>query len=167
MENYSLKTIDDSVQILFDVLGKPEWFTWNDEKINFNFDPRYRVEMSLKGMGGSAGFSKLPDGSSLLHGGMPLYIMEQKTLENFDFLTMLCLDLIKHFLPVYEEAASHGDEEWTKKVTKLVGNIGLFLDMLLTERPGMVSEMYTRLIQENLHDLGFPKYKKLPKRSKR
>jgi hypothetical protein len=85
--------------------------------------------------------------------------MDSSTLSNFDFLTMVCIDLIKHYLPVYENAAESGEKEWAKKVTQLVMNIGLFLDMLITERPGMVSAKYTRHIQQNLRDLGFPKYK--------
>jgi hypothetical protein len=127
------------------VLGSPSWARWDtdEEELILEIDDFFYIEIGLDGRGGSAGWSRLEDGSQLTcHPGFPYYDMSPEMHEDLSFVIQVCLDLTYHMAEQRVRAINADTTRLIPVFEGLLSRLIVFIGVALTETPELIREPY-------------------------
>lgn len=147
--------METSINILVnEIWESPDWAVRHEDQLEISPHPRIRINIALTGLGGSAAFLKLQDGSSLQFGGAPMYNMEESMHKDLTFVAQLVIDLFYLLEDVRSDKNAVGDKELSRAIANAVVPLMLFLQMAMEQRPELIQKKWWKHSMEALTNAG-------------
>jgi hypothetical protein len=149
--------IEKSISIIVnEIWQSPDWVEWYEDELILNLQDGLRMEIGLKGLGGSAAYARDPKGTTILFRGAPMYDMSEGLHKDMTFVAQVALDIFYLLEEIRRDRKVNGDDRYSKSIVAAVGPLILFLKMMLEKRPELIQQKWWRMVIDALETAGAP-----------
>lgn len=157
MEPIEFGNIEKSISILVnEIWQSPDWVVWHEDELNLNIQDGLRVEIGLKGLGGSAAYARDPKGTTILFRGAPMYDMSESLHKDLSFVAQVAVDLFYLLEEIRRSDHVNGDGRYSRSIVTVVGPLIMFLKMTLEQRPELIKQDWYGPVLDALKNSGAP-----------
>ncbi len=157
MDQIEFGDIEKSTSIIVnEIWQSPDWVEWYEDELILNVQEGLRVEIGLKGLGGSAAYARDPKGTTILFRGAPMYDMSEALHKDMTFVAQVAVDIFYLLEEIRRDRNVNGDDRYSKSIVAAVGPLILFLKMMLENRPELIQQKWWRIVIDALETAGAP-----------
>ena len=157
MEPIEFGNMEKSISILVnEIWQSPDWVDWYEDELQLNIQDGLRVEIGLKGLGGSAAYARDPKGTTFLFRGAPMYDMSESLHKDLTFVAQVAVDLFYLLEEIRRSSHVNKDERYSKSIIGVVGPLIMFLKITLEQRPELIQKDWYGPVLDALKNAGAP-----------
>lgn len=157
MESIEFGNIEKSISILVnEIWQSPDWADWYEDQLNLNLQDGLRVEIGLKGLGGSAAYAQDPKGSTVLFRGAPMYDMSEELHKDMTFVAQVAVDVFYLLEGIRRNNNVNADERYSKSIMSVLGPLIMFLKISVEQRPDLIQKDWYGPVLDALKNAGAP-----------
>ncbi len=157
MDQIEFGDIEKSISIIVnEIWQSPDWVEWYEDELILNLQDGLRIEIGLKGLGGSAAYARDPKGTTILFDGAPMYDMSEGLHKDMTFVAQVAVDIFYLLEEIRRDRNVNGDDRYSKSIVAAVGPLILFLKMMLEKRPELIQQRWWRMVIDALEAAGAP-----------
>jgi hypothetical protein len=149
--------IEKSINILVnEIWQSPDWVDWYEDELDLNLQDGLRVEIGLKGLGGSAAYAKDPKGTTILFRGAPMYDMSEGLHKDMTFVAQVCIDLFYLLEEIRRSPHVNDHDRYSKAILGALGPVIMFLKLTVEQRPDLIQQKWWGPVLDVLKNAGAP-----------
>ncbi len=157
MDQIEFGDIEKSISILVnEIWQSPDWVDWYEDELDLNLQDGLRVEIGLKGLGGSAAYVRDPKGTTILFRGAPMYDMSEGLHKDMTFVAQVGVDLFYLLEEIRRSPNVNDDDRYSKAILGALGPVIMFLKLTVEQRPDLIQQKWWRPVLDVLKNAGAP-----------